>query len=153
MPTDIEKQLDRTGRRILYALQENARISFSDLGRKVGLTAPAVAERVRRMEASGLIAGYHAALDAQQLGLPVQAFIRLCTPAEKYPRVLAVLEDLPEVLECCHVTGEDAFVLRVVAASMPHLERIIARLSPFGETATSLIMSSPIQRRLLRDIP
>jgi len=149
MTTDSEKLLDRTGHQILYALQENARISFSELGRLVGLTPPAAAERVRRMEEAGLIAGYHARIPAEKLGLPIQAFIRLRTPAEKYTRVVAVVRELPEILECHHVTGEEAFVLRVTAASPAHLERIIAKLSPFGETATSMVLSTAVEKRLL----
>ncbi len=144
----VKKALDRTDRAILQALQEHARISFNKIGQRVGLTSPAVGERVRRMEDAGVITGYHAELEPGRLGLPLQAFIRLHTGPEKYPRVLAALAETPEVLECHHVTGEASFILRVAVASMPDLEAIIARLSPYGETATSIVLSTPLKRRL-----
>jgi Lrp/AsnC family leucine-responsive transcriptional regulator len=148
MDDRIDRLLDRAGRKLLDLLQENARLSLSELGRLVHLSPPAVGERLRRMEEAGLICGYHARLDPDKLGLPIQAFLRLRTPAEKYPRVLAVASELPEVLECCHLTGDDAFVMRVAAASTADLENIIARLSPFGETPTALILSTPVKKEL-----
>jgi len=149
MNAELEKLLDRTGIKILRALQENARLTYNQLGQIVGLTPPAAAERVRRMEEAGLIEGYHARVDPARLGLPIQAFLRLRTPAERYPRVLAAVREIPEVLECYHVTGEDAFILRIAAASTSHLENIIARFSPFGETATAIVLSSPVEKRLI----
>lgn len=142
------KTLDRAGRQILAALQKEARLTFSQLGRQVGLTGPAVAERVRRMEEAGLIRGYHAELDPEQAGLVVQAFIRLRTTPERYPRLLALLDTLPQVIEAHHVTGEDAFYLRVAARSTAELEQVIDRFSPFGATATAVILSTPLRRSL-----
>lgn len=142
------KSLDRAGQQILAALQKEARLTFSKIGRHVGLTGPAVAERVRRMEESGLIRGYHAEIDPHQAGLTVQAFIRLRTPPERYERLLSTLESLPQVIECHHVTGEDAFYLRISAPSTAALEQVIARLSRFGPTATAVILSTPLRRDL-----
>jgi len=141
------KKLDPTGRKILNILQHQGRLSFSQIGQQVGLTGPAVAERVRRMEMDGLIQGYHARIDPDAAGLPIRAFIRLRTTPERYDRLLAALQNVPEVLECHHVTGEDAFYLRVAAATMGALESVIARLSPFGTTATAMILSTPLQRQ------
>ncbi|MCE1252902.1 MAG: Lrp/AsnC family transcriptional regulator [Anaerolineae bacterium] len=144
--TDEIKKLDRTGRMILRALQEDARLPFSEIGRMVGLTGPAVAERVKRMEEDGLIRGYHVEINPDKAGLPIRAFIRLRTPPERYKRVLAVLEGLPSVLECHHVTGDDAFFIRVAVETTEALEHIIASLSPFGETSTAVVLSSQLQR-------
>ncbi len=148
MDDRINRLLDSVGRKLLDLLQENARLSLSELGRLVHLSPPAVGERLRRMEEAGLICVYHAQLDPDKLGLPIQALLRLRTPAEKYSRVLAVVGELPEVLECCHVTGDDAFVMRVAAASTADLEKVIACLSPFGETSTALILSTPVKKGL-----
>lgn len=145
----LEKLLDKTGQRLLRELQENARVSFSELGRRVGLSTPAVVERIRRLEEAGLVTGYRAEVSPEKIGLPVTAFIRLFTTAKEYPRFLALAETLPEVLECYHVTGGESFVLKVVCGSLVHLEAVIARLSPFGETSTSVVLSAPIRRRVL----
>jgi len=146
---DLEKLLDTTGRKILTALQANARLSFSELGRQVGLTQPAVAERVKRFEAEGLITGYHAGVDAAKVGRPILAFVRLVTPPEKYPRFLKLVESWPEVLECHHVSGGDSFVLKVAVSSTAHLEEFIGRFTPFGPTTTAIVLSSPLKRRAI----
>lgn len=139
--------LDATGWRILDALQDNARMPFSELGRRVGLSAPAVTERVRRMEDAGLIAGYRVQLGLEQLGFPITAVIRVAAPEEKCARLKALAEGRAEVLECHHVTGSDAYVLKVIASSMKHLEAIIDAIAKQGGTpATSVILSSPVDR-------
>jgi Lrp/AsnC family leucine-responsive transcriptional regulator len=149
MDLNLEKLLDSTGRKILTALQENARLSLSELGRRVGLTQPAAAERVKRLEESGVISGYHAEIDPTKLGWPILAFVRLNTPAEKYPRFLKAAADWPEIMECHHVSGGDSFVLKVIASSMVHLEELIGRLSPYGGTTTTIVLSSPIKRKII----
>lgn len=146
---DLDKLLDTTGRKLLGALQTNARLSFSELGRQVGLSQPAVAERVKRFEADGLITGYHAALDLAKLGLPIQAYVRLITPPEKYARFLKLIATWPEVLECHHVSGEDSFVLKIAVSSTAHLEELINRFTPFGPTKTAIVLSSPLTQRVL----
>lgn len=152
MDLRIEKLLDPTGRRLLRELQENARLSWSELGRRVGLSTPAVAERVRRMEEAGLIVGYRADVDAAKAGFPITAFIRLHTSPDRYPRVHAAVKSRSEVLECHHVTGSESFILRVAATSVGHLEEVIAQLSVYGETATSIVLSSPVQHRTLEPV-
>ena len=143
----MDRRLDETGWRILELLQENARIPFSELGRRVGLSAPAVAERVRRMEDAGLITGYRAELGLEKLGFPIVAIIRVAAPEEKCARLKALVQGLAEVLECHHVTGSDAYVLRVVASSMKHLESVIEAIARHGGTpATSVVLSSPVAR-------
>ena len=149
----VEKILDRIGRKLLRALQENARLSYSELGRQRGLSAPAVAGRMRKMEEAELITGYHAEVDPATLGYDVLAFIRLTTSTEKYPRVLELAQRLPEIRECHHVTGSEAFILKVLATSIPHLESIIAQLNTFGATSTSVVLSSPVRKQGLEPIP
>jgi Lrp/AsnC family leucine-responsive transcriptional regulator len=149
MDSGFAKLLDRTGLKILRALQENARLSFSELGRQVALTPPAVAERVRKMEESGIISGYHAQVDPDKVGLPIRAFITLKTRAEKYPSVTALVRNCPEILECHHVSGGESFIMKVVASSIPHLEALIEKLSSFGETNTLIVLSSPVVKQLI----
>lgn len=141
----MENDLDELGRDLLAALQADARLSFSALGRVVGLSPPAVAERVRRMEEAGLIAGYTVALDRGRLGLPITAFLRLTCPGGKYQAVRRLATDLPEVLECHHVTGEDCFLLKLAVASMADLERIIDRFRAHGRTVSSVVLSTAVE--------
>jgi Lrp/AsnC family transcriptional regulator, leucine-responsive regulatory protein len=143
----VEKILDRIGRKLLRALQENARLSYSELGRQLVLSAPAVAGRVRKMEEAGLITGYHAEVNPAQLGYGVLAFIRLTTSTDKYPRVLELAQRMSEIRECDHVTVGEAFILKVLATSIPHLESLIAQLSAFGTTSTSIVLSSPMRKQ------
>lgn len=147
MTNDPEKLLDETGWEILHALQENARISFADLGRRVGLTPPAVAERVRRLEAAGIITGYHAAVNPAKLGLTLTAIIRFKGANVTYERIMAVIKGCPEIIECHDVTGDDCMSLKVVVTSVGHLQDVIARLMPYGYPNTSIVLSSPLQHR------
>jgi Lrp/AsnC family leucine-responsive transcriptional regulator len=149
MPLQLERILDPVGRKLLRAMQENARLSFSELGRRVGLSAPAVAERLRKLEELEIITGYHAEVNPASLGYGVMAFIRLTTTTAQYPRVLELAQRLPEIRECHHVTGSEAFILKVLATSIPHLESIIAQLSAYGATGTSIVLSSPVRKHSL----
>lgn len=152
MTFDSEKLLDHTGWQLLQALQEDARLSFAELGRRVGLSPPAVAERVRRMEEVGIITGYRAQLDPEKIGLPLIALIGLTTTPQQYPQVIALIEDLPEVLECYHVTGNCSFSIKAIASSMSHLESLIAKLSRYGQTATSIVLSKTKSHQTLRQL-
>jgi Lrp/AsnC family transcriptional regulator, leucine-responsive regulatory protein len=149
----IQSALDPVGWKILTALQENARLSFTELGRQVGLTGPAVAERVRRLEEAGVIRGYRVELGFERLGLPIAALIRVSAPEEKYPPLKAGAAVLPEVLECHHVTGTDSLVLKVVATSVRHLEAVIETLGRWGTPATSIILSSPVDGQVVSEPP
>lgn len=141
--------MDDVAWRILEALQENARLTYSELGRQVGLTPPAVAERVRRLEEAGIIVGYRAELNVDKLGLPIKAIIRLAPRGHEARQVAQVLRALPEVLQCHHVTGEDCYVLTVAIPSVGHLERLLERLLTYGETTTSMVLSSPVTHRVI----
>ena len=142
--------LDPKALRILGELQRDARLPFAELGRRVGLSTPAAAERVRRLEESGVIEGYEARINPRALGLEVTAFVRIrVTGAETLARKLSRLAgELSEVLECHRCTGDESFILKVRVASVAHLERLIDRLTPFGMTSTALVLSSPVERRL-----
>ena len=153
MPIPIDKLLDRTGWQILGELQRNARISLSDLGRKINLSTPATMERVRKLEEVGIVTGYRADLDATKLGLPILAFVRINTPTRLYPRFLQVVEQSTEIIECHHVAGADSFILKARLVSNAHLEDLLRRLSPFGETNTSIVLSSPLTHRPLAPQP
>jgi Lrp/AsnC family leucine-responsive transcriptional regulator len=141
MTFDSEKLLDDTGWQLLQALQEDARLSFAELGRMVGLSPPAVAERVRRMEDAGIITGYRAQVNPEKIGLPLMALIALTTTPQQYPQVIALINGLPEVLECHHVTGNCSFSIKAIASSMSHLEGLIGQLSRYGQTSTSIVLS------------
>lgn len=146
MTFDFERLLDPVGVELLKLLQENARLSFAELGKRVGLTAPAVAERVRRMEEAGLITGYHAHVDSTKLGLPIKAFIRVsdCEPCE---RMVDLVRDLPEVRECHMLTGSDSYILRIEVSSIAHLDSLINRLRPLARSiTTSIVLESPVNK-------
>ncbi len=143
------KSLDETAWKILTELQNDARLSFAELGRRVGLSTPAVAERVRNLEAVGVITGYRAEIDLRKVGLPILAIIRLSAVGDVLPRITAAVRAMPEVLECHRGTGADSFVMKVAVSSVGHLEALIDRLTPFGTTSTSIVLSSPVPWRLV----
>ena len=149
MGFDSELPHDEIDRRLLHELQHNARISYSELGRRVGLTPPAVAERVRRMEEAGIIRGYHAHVDPASVGLPLTAFIRVSARAASRTELGELVPDYPEVLEAHRVTGVDCYVLKVAVADVSHLQELIDRLMPHGDTVTSIVLSSPVDHRVL----
>lgn len=149
MPEDWNKLLDDAGWRILDELQRNARISFAELGRRVGLSTPAVLERVHRLEEAGIILGYHAELDRAKVGMPITAFIRISVVGEGLKHVIAIAETLDEVIECHRVTGTDSFIMKVGVSSVEHLQALFDHFSPYVATTTSIILSSPVSRRVI----
>jgi len=147
----IKVDLDEIDWKIAEALQDDARLAYAEIGRRVGLSTPAAAERVRRLEASGIITGYHAEVDFERLGLPVCVVVRLGVSGGEQPllRVAKAAKSFPEILECHRVTGSDSFILRAQVCSVAHLEYLINRLNPLGTTTTSTVLSSPIRRRTI----
>ena len=131
----------------MAALQEDGRASFADLARVVAMSPSAVAERVRRLEESGVIAGYRATVDPAAVGLSILAFVRLRYPTGNYRPFHALLDSTAEIVEAHHVTGEDCFVLKVMARSMRHLEEVTGRISGLGAVTTSIVYSSPLPGR------
>lgn len=134
---------------ILEELQTNARISFKDLGELVGLSAPAAADRVRRLERRGVVRGFRAVLDPDVLGVPILAVIRVKARADAVNRIDEIVLDIPEIIECHRVTGSDSHVIRARLRSTSHLEELLERLLPYGDTITNIVTSSPVYRRPL----
>lgn len=147
MSFEIEKLLDHVGLELLRLLQENARLVYSELGKRVGLSAPGVADRIHRMEDAGIITGYHAEVNPESVGLPIMAFVRIVTPQEQ--RLITLIQGIREVYECHRVLGEDSLILKVRVTSVDHLEHLVDQLSSYGQTTTSLVTSSPVVRKAI----
>ncbi len=139
--------MDDVDLELLSALQDDARSTYAELGRTVGLSAPAVAERVRRLEASGIISGYHAEVDLKKAGYGIVAFVRLNSAPDLAPQLERMARDTSEVLEFHRVTGTEGYVLKVAVTSIEHLERIVVKFLPYGNTTTSIVLSSPVTWR------
>jgi Lrp/AsnC family leucine-responsive transcriptional regulator len=149
MALQSERALDSIDWKILRELQADARLSYNELARRIGLSSPAVAERVRRMEDAGVIAGYHAQVDPAKVGLPVMAMIQMrCDPGKCLLKTTSP-NDFPELLEMVKVSGPHCAILKVVAASVPHLEALFERLGQHGQLTTSMVWSSALNRRVL----
>jgi Lrp/AsnC family leucine-responsive transcriptional regulator len=141
--------LDQVNRRLLAELHTEPRISMSALGRKVGMSAPAVTERVQRMERAGIITGYRMDVDPAALGLPVLAFARIRPSAGQLPKIAELAASLPQVTECHRITGEDCFLVKVHAAGVPQLEEVLDKFLLYGQTTTSIVVTSPVPSRPL----
>ena len=139
--------------KILSLLQHNGRMTYTDLSRQVNLSVPAVTERVKRMEESGVIEGYSARINPVAAGYAMQSLIGITVPQPAKSKFLKFLETIPEVLECHHVTGADSYIMLLVAVSLADLERLIERINVYGETRTSLVMSTPLTLRSLQQPP
>jgi len=139
--------LDSVNLRLLSELQADGRITLAQLGRRVGLSAPAVAERVQRLERAGVIRGYHAELDPRAIGFPVAAIVRIRPSPGRLQRIPEIARETPEVAECYRITGEDCYLLRIQLRSIDDLEEVLDRFTPFGLTTTSIVHSAPVPRR------
>ena len=146
-PRLSDQQLDATNRQLLAALQEDARVSLAELGRRVGLTAPAVGERLGRLEEAGVIRGYHADIDPRALGYELSVILRIRPAARMIPKVAELAQRTPEVTECHRVTGDDCFIMRLHVRDVLHLEELIDTFVPYGQTTTSIMQSSPVPGR------
>jgi Lrp/AsnC family leucine-responsive transcriptional regulator len=139
--------LDATNIRLLSELQADARLTLAELGRRVGLSSPAVAERLGRLERDGVIRGYHADVDPRALGYALSAVIRIRPAPRQIAAVARVAQETPEVVQCNRITGDDCFVLRAHVRDVDHLEEVIDRFTVFGQTTTSIVQSSPVPGR------
>lgn len=149
---ESKADLDAKDWHILEALQRDARLGYAELGRKVKLSAPAVAERVKRLEEAGVIAGYRAVVEPKRLGYRIEAMVRLRCDGGICARIGAIVTDIPEVLDCRRLAGEDSALLRVVAMSIQHLETVLDRLlkiHPSISTTTLIVLQSPHTNRAL----
>ena len=151
MPTNRRQNgrsgFDDTDMALLDELQSDARLSLAELGRRVGLSSPAVAERLQRLERDGVIRGYRAELDPAALGYGLSAVIRVRPAPRQLHKVADVARGAAEVVECHRITGEDCYLLKAHVRSMSHLEELLDELAPFGQTTTSIIQSSPVPPR------
>ncbi|MFF4160729.1 Lrp/AsnC family transcriptional regulator [Streptomyces sp. NPDC001678] len=132
---------------ILAQLQREARISLSELGRRVKLSPSATTERVRNLESLGVITGYHASVDLTKVGYPVLAVVRLKYPGNRHEPLRRLLAERREILECLRTTGDDCYTLKVAATSMEHLETLVDELAGFGSTTTNVVYSQTLPYR------
>jgi Lrp/AsnC family transcriptional regulator, leucine-responsive regulatory protein len=146
-PAAVGTVLDGTNRRLLAELQEDARLSLAELGRRVGLSPPAVAERVARLERDGVITGYHATIDPPAVGLALSSVIRIRPAPGQLANVAELAQRTPEVVECRRITGEDCYILVAHVRDVLHLEEVIDRFAVLGQTTTSIVQSSPVPPR------
>ena len=145
--------LDAVNRRILALLVEDARMSTSELARRVGMSAPSVRERVARLERAGVIRGYRLDVDPAALGLPIAAWVRVRPGPGQLPKIADLARRTPQVSECHRVTGEDCFLLKVHGPSIEELESVLDSFLMFGQTTTAVIVSTPVPPRSLVDSP
>ena len=145
--SSVDSLLDATNRLILAELQGDARLTMAELGRRVGLSAPAVTERVQRLEAEGVIRGYRAEVDPEAVGFSLGAILRVRPASRQIAKVADLARETPEVLECHRITGDDCFLMRLALRDVRHLEEVIDRFTAFGQTTTSIVQSSPVPAR------
>ena len=154
MPTDRRQNgdltdvaLDDTNRRLLAELQDDARLSLAELGRRVGLSSPAVADRLKRLDDDGIVRGYRVEIDPRALGYALSVIVRVRPTPRQLHAVAELARETPEVVECHRITGEDCFFMKAHIRSIEHLEELIDRFTPYGQTTTSIIQSSPVPPR------
>lgn len=158
MPQDLKKKriftyasgtedLDQVNIRVLEELQRDPRVTMSELGRRVGMSSPAVTERVRRLEDAGVIQGYRLEVNPAALGLPITAYIRIRPSPGQLSKIAELAQQIPEVVECHRVTGEDCFILKAHIPAIDQLDRLLDCFLFYGSTTTSLIQSSPVPLR------
>jgi Lrp/AsnC family transcriptional regulator, leucine-responsive regulatory protein len=148
----METSLDPTDCELLSIVQEDARLSFREVGRRIGMSPPAVAERIRKLENAGVITGYSARVERSVLGQDIGAFLRLTTSDLDFRRVTGLCGSLDAVVECHHVTGNDSFFIRVAVHSIAELEDVISRFRKIGDVRSSLVLSSPVDGKPVRPV-
>jgi Lrp/AsnC family transcriptional regulator, leucine-responsive regulatory protein len=153
MNFQYEKLLDQIGLKILSVLQKNARIPLSRIGKKVGLSAPAVAERMRKLEESGIIKGYHARIAPETVGRSVAAYINLTTDSRNYKAVESLATDMPEITSCHCISGDASFMIHVQVEDLPTLDSVVESLSPLGQTQTTIILSTSVDKTAILPLP
>ena len=146
---DRTKLLDAINLRLLSELQDDPRLSMSELARRVGMSAPAVTERVQRLETAGVIVGYRIDIDPAALGMPITALVRIRPGPGQLPKIARAAQETAQVVECHRITGEDCFLLKIHAPSIGELEEILDRFLLFGQTTSSIVVSTPVPARPL----
>jgi Lrp/AsnC family leucine-responsive transcriptional regulator len=142
-----EPAIDATNLRLVDELQSNARLSLAELGRRVGLSAPAVAERLARLEADGTVIGYRAVVDPRALGYSLTVVIRVRPAPRELKKVAELAQRTPEVIECHRITGEDCYFMKAHVRDVTHMEEVIDVFAVYGQTTTSIVQSSPVPLR------
>ena len=142
-----QEGLDTTNLRLLKELQADARVSNAELGRRVGLSAPSVAERIARLEEAGAILSYRAEIDPRALGYTLSVVLRIRPAPRELKKVAELARRTPEVVECQRITGDDCYFIRAWVRDVEHLEEVIDRFAPYGQTTTSIVQSSPVPAR------
>lgn len=153
MDSSYQKQsraIDAIDARLIELLNENARASIAELARAVGMTAPSVNERIKRLEESGVIAGYRVEINPQALGYTLMAIVRMRQQPGKIKQLEALIKQMPEFVECDKVTGDDCFIARLYLKDISQLDPILDRISDCAETNTTIVKSTPVKRRLLK---
>lgn len=140
-------EIDKLNYAILKVLQEQGRLSYAEIGRQVGLSAPAVAERMQKLEDSGVIRGYKADLNLEKLGLPLKAIINMKVHTGKLQAFLLQVQEMREIYECHRVTGNDCLVMKAAVRSPKNLEELVNRLVNYGDPTTSVVLSSPVESK------
>jgi len=140
--------LDEIDQALIALLADNARLPTAELARSVGLSAPSVAERLRRLEEDGVVKGYRVEIDPKALGYTLTAIVRIRPLPGQLHAVEKLLVESPEVVECDKVTGEDCYVARYLLRSIEELDPILERIAQRAQTSTSIVKTSPVKRRL-----
>lgn len=149
---DFHSNLDPTDIAMIEILQDDGRISVSELGRKVGLSQPATSERLKRLEDRGIIKAYQAVVDPSSVGLGMMAIIRLRTTHEHIKACLKLFAEMPQVIEALRLTGEDCFHLKVIVPSPAHLEGIVDAIARYGSVTTAIVLRSEEPKRIGREL-
>src|SRR6059058_3468676 len=145
--SNIDLAFDATDNRLLAELQSDARLSLAELGRRVGLSSPSVADRLRRLESDGVILGHRTEVNPEALGLALTSIVRIRPSPRQLHKVAELARSTAEVVECHRITGEDCFFIKAHVRDVHHLEELIDRFTPYGQTTTSIVQSSPVPRR------
>lgn len=141
--------VDNVNWNILRELQCNARATYAEIGKVVGLTAPAVAQRILKMEDEGIITGYRVGLDLGKIGLGVTAIIQMGQLRCETPTIIKVIENLPDIIECHTTTGSTCMFLKAAVPSVKHLQQLIEILSAYGYTTTSVVLTTPVPQKVI----
>jgi Lrp/AsnC family transcriptional regulator, leucine-responsive regulatory protein len=141
--------LDTTDINLLHELEIDARLSLAELGRRVGLSPPAVADRLERLEEAGVITAYRAEIDPRALGYELGVVLRIRPAPRELKKVAELAQRTPEIVECHRITGDDCYLMKAHVRDVEHMEEVIDRFAIYGQTTTSIVQSSPVPRRSL----
>lgn len=145
--------MDKINQEILAILQKDGRISFADLAKKVHLSAPAVTERVKKLEDAGVITGYRACVNLEQLGYPIEAMVQAKVFLGKEAIFIQLSKSRPEIIECYNVTGDKAFLLKVIVPTMSKLDALLEQFSLISETSTMVVLSHVVADAVVQAVP